>query len=794
MTNLMTNIFPITNLSELSSEYMLYKIKGLNRSQGEYYQNWQSIIEKLSYRLQNPVTIIEKEGVPYLVVLNDGKIPPPHLGVLRATVIFERCPGVFKLNYTIRSYENDIICLRFLDFLIQAPLYTNQELWQPGAGQPFFKKIADSLDDSIGQKDMQRFSGFAVRASLTPGGGLGFCVDVTSKTINRKPLPTHLTQEEFSHFKGRHVIYHYGHQWYDIQLTGVSDLNASSYLIPQDRKSMPLLEYAVQECEKPIPPELAQIQHDAAVVLYMNNRQEVRGALAPLCYPLFGTSYGEAGSQHGLTILPPHQRKKLIENFIEQHLQSLRFGNSLIKISSHPAPTQNHMFVMPDFQLGNSTVLSIRGTPGARNVSLEDLGNTRISLLRDPDVGFFNQDLLDRQYLIFPQSVADSYGERFNIDLRQTMKQLFPYEYDPILITYNDRVPKTYPRQGNAILDAVRTKCQMAGYAVVMIHHTDDQVSQEEDQLAAMVVAELRKEFDITAAVIHSTVGQECYQLVQNGGKPEYLPRNDKRSLLSGYLQMVALNKILLTNQRWPFVLGTRLNADLTIGVDVKHNTVGLVSIGSNGSDIRALPPKTSRLKEKLDAKHMKAYFVEIIRLEASSRQDPIVKIVLQRDGRVYDTEIEGIHDAMDLLITQGTLPTNATIAILEIAKTSRTRFRLFDVGEKNGRSWVENPQIGTWCILNENEGYLCTTGRAFRRRGTAKPLYVRKIEGSMSLKECLEDTFYLSALAWTRPNDCSRYPITTRLNDRFLGEEATAYDTDALDIASILEEEDIDE
>jgi hypothetical protein len=334
----------------------------------------------------------------------------------------------------------------------------------------------------------------------------------------------------------------------------------------------------------------------------------------------------------------------------------------------------------------------------------------------------------------------------------------------------------------------------MAGYAVVMIHHTDDQVSQEEDQLAAMVVAEFRKEFDITAAVIHSAVGQECYQLAQNSGKPEYLPRDEKRGLLSGYLQMVSLNKILLTNQRWPFVLGTRLNADLTIGVDVKHNTVGFVSIGNNGADIRALPPKTSRLKEKLDAKHMKAYLVEIIRLETISRQDPIVNIVLQRDGRVYDTEIQGIHAAMDLLKAEGAVAPNASITIVEIAKTSRIRFRLFDTDTRDGRLWIENPQIGTWCILSENEGYVCTTGRAFRRRGTVKPLYIKKIDGPMSLKQCLEDTFYLSALAWTRPNDCSRYPITTRLNDRFLGEEATIYDADALDIASILEEEDIDE
>lgn len=55
-------------------------------------------------------------------------------------------------------------------------------------------------------------------------------------------------------------------------------------------------------------------------------------------------------------------------------------------------------------------------------------------------------------------------------------------------------------------------------------------------------------------------------------------------------------------------------------------------------------------------------------------------------------------------------------------------------------------------------------------------------------------DEYYLTVLAWSRPNDCSRYPITTKLNDRFLGEEATDYDTDALNIEAILEEENINE
>lgn len=57
-----------------------------------------------------------------------------------------------------------------------------------------------------------------------------------------------------------------------------------------------------------------------------------------------------------------------------------------------------------------------------------------------------------------------------------------------------------------------------------------------------------------------------------------------------------------------------------------------------------------------------------------------------------------------------------------------------------------------------------------------------------------MEDVFYLSNLTWTKPNDCSRDPITIRLTDRFLKDEATAYDAESLEygLASGYETEEI--
>ena len=65
MTGLESNIFPITNLYELSSSYRLYKIRGLNREHEQYFQNRQLIARKLSYALKSPATVVEYDDQPF---------------------------------------------------------------------------------------------------------------------------------------------------------------------------------------------------------------------------------------------------------------------------------------------------------------------------------------------------------------------------------------------------------------------------------------------------------------------------------------------------------------------------------------------------------------------------------------------------------------------------------------------------------------------------------------------------------------------------------------------------------
>ena len=476
--------------------------------------------------------------------------------------------------------------------------------------------------------------------------------------------------------------------------------------------------------------------------------------------------------------------------FVRKFLSRLKFGENLLKVCPKPIESERKMFKMPDLFYGNSKILSVRGTPGAINVSLENYGKKRLELLTDRRAGFYETEPLGRQYLIIPQSVMDSYGGKFVEDLADIMENFFPQEYRfaPEIITYNDRVKRTFCHQGNAIRDALEKHNLLPGHAVVMIHPVKKQNFRDEDELAAMVIQEL-DEYQIRGAVIHTTTTMKSYVLKKGNSKnPEYVQHNGRhqRGVLKGYLQNVVLNKILLNNERWAFVLATRLHADLIIGIDVKNNTAGITVISSNGIKIKSFCRKSSQ-KEQLTSEQIEKWLGEIINDEVNSRAEknlePLRRIVIHRDGKTWESEIKGANGLIKNLKNVGTLDAEASLTIVEIPKNLLAPMRFFEIEEKpNGGTFTDNPQIGLYEVLDENEGFVCTTGRAFPRAGTVEPLCVKRLCGDLTMEQCLEDVFYLSALALTKPDDCSRYPLSIKLNDRALTDAATKYNEDELE------------
>jgi hypothetical protein len=75
MSALETNIFPITNLAQLSATYRLYRVRGLRSEQPEYFQNRQALLRALSYEMHSPVTVIDRDALPHVAIREDAPEP-----------------------------------------------------------------------------------------------------------------------------------------------------------------------------------------------------------------------------------------------------------------------------------------------------------------------------------------------------------------------------------------------------------------------------------------------------------------------------------------------------------------------------------------------------------------------------------------------------------------------------------------------------------------------------------------------------------------------------------------------
>ena len=212
-----SNIYTIENLHELSAQYRRFYIANLRKDQDEYYENCQRIIRDLSFQLLAPVTIIEEDNLPYLIVPVDCDPPTQHVITGKKPVEFRPRDQIFELDFTESSSQNDAVRIRFLNFVIQGELGKHNRLWQPRRGAAYYNKKSFKHG-----KNRRRYPGFFVRAVPLLDGGIGLCVDVTGLILDDSPLPVTMNQHEFwKRWKGRKCIYRYGHSWYQIVLASL---------------------------------------------------------------------------------------------------------------------------------------------------------------------------------------------------------------------------------------------------------------------------------------------------------------------------------------------------------------------------------------------------------------------------------------------------------------------------------------------------------------------------------------------------------------------------------------------
>ena len=785
--NSLAAIYPIKNLNDFNCKYKIYKIRGLLKTSSEFEINKEKLIKHLSFSTKSPCAFLMRDEKYYVAQLFGFDSLPTEINLVRCQVRLEEIPQLRSLDFGNLSDNEVQLAIRFLTFSLSNPLYSHPELWQPSSGKTyFFKKPEQDFDKRSLQVSMHR--GFSYGIVLLPNNKLGISLDVTSKYLSKNRLPEKLSEQDFQNIKSKKCVYEYGNNWYEITISGLEGLSASEFKL---RNNQTLKKYVLDKIGHILSKRNISISDDCSVISYFTQLGQANYVVPSLCRLTYDTNDPSIRSLHYRTQLSPLQRFNEIQNIMDRFFANLKFNNTSI-ILDGPIPLTGKLPI-PDLKFGNGVILSTNSTtPNAVFCHPSEFGKTKSELLTSVNAGFFKKkDHLEKQYFIIPQSIALTCGNAFLRDLRDKFSELYgkdtDTDYNPEMIQYSDENKRTIASIGNEIVSAAESDFfRYGGFAVVMIPRLRSKM--KEDELASLVHKEFRKR-DIFPAIIHTDVVKKSYEKMKaDDGGTFWRKSTDPfiRKKLRGYLHNVVLNKILLLNSCWPFVLENGLEADLIIGIDVKNHTAGFSFFYGDNTEPRTFSSVTSE-SEKLSKDHVHTKLIDFIRKEQRSLSKELKKIVVHRDGRLYKSEEEGILNALYDLVNEGLVSKDFDCSFLEIKKSARAPVRFFSIQKDNSsqEQKISNPTIGTYLIV-DHEAYLSTTGYPYRLRGTSRPIHMIKKSGNMSLEKLVKDVFALTNLTWTKIDGCLRSPMTIKLVDSVLREEAGKYEEDKLNFAKI--------
>ena len=431
-------------------------------------------------------------------------------------------------------------------------------------------------------------------------------------------------------------------------------------------------------------------------------------------------------------------------------------------MATEPHAVSPRVYSVPTLEFGQGQTLEVSAQPSNGGVLLADFPSARMNKLLDSQCGFAVTSPLDTQYLLIPETLARDIATDFRNTLEGTVRGFIhsPYRLDPVL--YNDRSAHTLKQQVDSVVGALTTAGVSHGHGVLILS------AHAKSDLHNYVKSKLKDILQVQC-VSAAKLG-EFYETVLRGGRGQVEVRSELRGRYTSYLRYTALG-LLIVNRQWGWVLKDPTHYDGYISFDVLNNHAAFSFFYEGGRKcfIRTHP---SRQKEKLLRAQVRGIVYEALKQDLE-RGVNVTSLVLQRDGRLFESEWAGFSEAVDNLIKEGLLPSDLLVGAIEVHKRSTNAVRI----AKLSANGPVNPRIGTAIEFPGNEGVVCNTGYPFKLNGSVDPLLIRVVKGSVKLSRVLEDAFRKSILSWPVPDRVIRLPIDVKLCDEFL--RAVAADAD---------------
>jgi len=761
--------FEIENASALRMNYRLVNLDGPfdpNLGDGDLAErNLQQLVKRLQYDERIPVAIERFGPEPRLA------IPANH--VLKRTE-YELTPDVATLTpqnevhpLSYSSGAADRVGLAFLGWYLRTPLYKEDGLWSPGASTYISKRPLNYRQDN---REIDVFRGFGFRLGRI-GNRLCVWIKLTHRYAESSWLLDGYELSDIQQkLRMRHMLYHYGHRWFPVQLLGLTGKSIADQCFIPDGSHNPIsvYDYTLREASGHRPPAWIQSldRRSPAIAFRYTGNEKKRNGAAALCKLLVQTEDQRVGAVHRMSIVDPQARFAELRRVAVTYLAGATFGDTSIRLKSSPVQAEPKVFSVPAQEFGQGKTLRVGRNSAASEVPLTQFAKKRWDFLLDPEGGFAVNGSLDAQYIIVPESVDRSIAQDFQDRLEKTVRRLAKRSYGFSRIVYADRDTRTLKRQVDSITDSLRKANVQSGRGLLMLPghaHAD---------LHNFLKRKLASSFHFQAVDAGKVAG--FYESHTQNGRGGYAVAEPFASRYVSYLRYTAMG-LLLVNRQWPWVLHEGTHYDMYIALDVLHHTAAFTFFSQGGRQCYVQTVE-SQQSEKLLRQQVRSVVYEALRNQLRQGGPAPRSIVLRRDGKAFRCEWLGFRDAVEQLRRDGLLPEDLVYGIVEVHKSNAEGVRL---AEESRDGSLRNPTIGAWEILNPKEGIVCTTGFPFHLTGSASPLLVRIVAGELNLEYVLEDTFDMSQLCWPVPDRFIRLSIDLKLCDETLRSVASAADDD---------------
>jgi hypothetical protein len=758
-------LFEVRNASSLKLDYRLVTIEGfLGAVHGDddlVEKNLNLLAKLVAIKAQTPVAIVRQDGTPYLAIPAAKSLPQEEYTLTPSVVSLRPRDAVHQLRLDDQQHRH--IALKFIEFSLRGPLNRDPELWS-SSPRSFMRKRPVNFRESDREVDL--FEGFHFHLRFFEGR-LFLGVNLSYKYIDSSWLVDRFKPEDLRHLKMRHLLYHFGNQFYVVQLLDVLNqtISTARFVPNGSREAVSVFDYTRSVWKDNPPQWITGLNPDSLAITYRSpGRDQTRFAAAALAKLIHRTDDPEVCALHRRSIKSPSERFRFTHDIVERYFSRTRFGETDLCISPTPHTVNLRSFPVPPLEFGQGQVLRVSNHPSAGSISLKDLPARRMSMLLDPQAGFAVTSPLDAQYILVPQTLDREVAADFRKTLEATVRGFIHTPYKLDIVLYDDRNTKTLKQQVDAITGALATGRVSHGHGVLVLP------AHAKRGLHNYVKSRLKDTIQVQCVAASKV--SSFYQTSMRTPSHQVAPRPELRGKYTSYLRYTALG-LLIVNRQWGWVLPQGTHYDAYISFDVLNNHAAFSFFYRGGKEclVRTHP---SRQKEKLLRTQVRQIVYDGLKQDLA-RGIPITSIVLRRDGRLFESEWLGFRDAIELLKREGLLAENAIDGAVEVQKTATNGIRVAQVGLDGHR----NPKIGLALPLSNSEGIVCNTGYPFRINGSVNPLHVRVARGSLDLMNILEDTFRMSLLSYPVPDRVMRLPIDMKLCDEFLRAVASESDED---------------